>query len=375
MIVIKTFPIISTILGLFLSVFILATKNTFGKNTKAKYTLLSVVLIYTLLSLNTYLDVSGYEVPLFISYLAFVSFHLIGILFFYFLSIITQKKVIKKGHLFFIGGYTVFKSIFFLYLLDKIGNQENLLKLFQNPNSLILRHAELDYMFACLINLFFIYQAYTLFKNTPLVLVLDRKKEIYYKWFNLLLITNIFIIILMMTMIILVVLDFSFLTTFLKLEPVIYTIYFFVLVYSLMYFPIFAFSGDYNDLPIQEQEKYKNSSLVNASELFEKIDTLVKKEQMFLTPELKLNALSERLDTSIPYISQAINETKKMSFSDYINSFRIEEAKKKLLVPKPDTIFAIAIDVGFNSKATFYYAFKKLTNTTPTEFRKQHLID
>ena len=57
-------------------------------------------------------------------------------------------------------------------------------------------------------------------------------------------------------------------------------------------------------------------------------------------------------------------------FHDYINSFRIEEAKKKLLEPNPDTIYTISLDVGFNSKTAFYTAFKKLTKQTPTQFKK-----
>jgi len=63
-----------------------------------------------------------------------------------------------------------------------------------------------------------------------------------------------------------------------------------------------------------------------------------------------------------------------MSFPDFINSFRIEEAKKKLIEPNPATIFAISLDVGFNSKAAFYTAFKKNTQMTPTEFKKLHRI-
>jgi AraC-like DNA-binding protein len=61
-----------------------------------------------------------------------------------------------------------------------------------------------------------------------------------------------------------------------------------------------------------------------------------------------------------------------MSYPDFISSFRIEAAKKKLIAPKPNTIFSIYLDVGFNSKAAFYTAFKKHTQMTPTEFKKQH---
>ncbi|WP_093671262.1 helix-turn-helix domain-containing protein [Tenacibaculum sp. MAR_2009_124] len=138
-----------------------------------------------------------------------------------------------------------------------------------------------------------------------------------------------------------------------------------------MYFPVFAFLSNYSDE--SHKEKYIHSNLNNSEELYKKIDELVTSEKLYLSQKLKLNTISERLNCPLPYISQAINENKKISFTDYINTYRIEEAKKKLLVDKPDTIFAIAIDVGFNSKTAFYNAFKKLTNSTPTQFRKENV--
>ena len=56
---------------------------------------------------------------------------------------------------------------------------------------------------------------------------------------------------------------------------------------------------------------------------------------------------------------------------DFINKYRVEEAKKKLSsrTYKQFTILAIAYEVGFNSKSAFYNAFKKFTDTTPTKFR------
>ena len=108
------------------------------------------------------------------------------------------------------------------------------------------------------------------------------------------------------------------------------------------------------------------------SELFEKIEALVKEESLYLDFDLKLNTVAEKLEQSIHHISQAINQNAKMSFPDFISSFRIQEAKKKLLESKPATIFAISLDVGFNSKAAFYTAFKKHTQMTPTEFKKLH---
>lgn len=366
--IIKAFPVISILLGSFLTFFILFTKNNFSKNTLAKYSLATVMFLYTLLSVGTYIDSVEYDVPLFLNSISFVSFVFIGISFYYFCTAVFNKKIQLVSTLFIIL-YGIFKTCFFYYLVDQVGTERNEIeKLFIPPYVAIIEYAIYDYIVSCIINLYFIYRAYKIFSTTSLIIHQDKKQDIYFKWINLLFYINFAVILALLIQIVLVLFGIGTLDIIFTIEPIVYTLYFFVFVYSLMYFPVFAFTGDYNDLP--KEEKYKNSSLNDSAKLFNKIHILVTEEQLFLSSELKINTLSERLDTSVPHISQAINENKQMSFSDYINSFRIEEAKKRLLVKKPDTIFAIAIDVGFNNKSTFYHAFKKLTNTTPTEFRK-----
>jgi AraC-like DNA-binding protein len=66
-----------------------------------------------------------------------------------------------------------------------------------------------------------------------------------------------------------------------------------------------------------------------------------------------------------------INEQMKKNFSDFVNSFRVEEARKMLQEADEDTsILHICYEVGFNSKSAFYRAFKKFTNITPSQFQK-----
>ena len=67
-----------------------------------------------------------------------------------------------------------------------------------------------------------------------------------------------------------------------------------------------------------------------------------------------------------------INERLIQSFSVFINTYRVEEAKRHLLDTKKRhySILAIAEEVGFNSKSSFNAAFRKYTNLTPSEFRK-----
>ena len=201
---------------------------------------------------------------------------------------------------------------------------------------------------------------------------LDEKQAMNFKWAKLILAA---FIILQMG-----VLVKDFITSFtienyqayLKLETLMIAIFFFIFAYSIMHFPVFAFSGDFEDLSQATKKKYAKSSLKDSSSLFQEIHDLVEREQLYLDYDLKLNTLAEKLDKSVHHISQAINQNTGGSFPDFINSFRIAEAKKKLLEPQPDTIFAISLDVGFNSKAAFYSAFKKATSQTPSEFKKSH---
>ena len=60
------------------------------------------------------------------------------------------------------------------------------------------------------------------------------------------------------------------------------------------------------------------------------------------------------------------------SFPDYLNSFRIEEAKSYLKNPEFSkyTIVSIGLEAGFNSKSSFYSVFKKTTGETPAAFKK-----
>ncbi len=119
------------------------------------------------------------------------------------------------------------------------------------------------------------------------------------------------------------------------------------------------------------REKYKKSWL-NASSIdqyFSKIDQLMKNEDLFRKEDLKLKDIATKLAIPEYLISQIINEKSGLSFRNYLNAFRIKAAQEMLASSRDQySIEGIARDVGFNSRASFYTAFKKETNQTPTEF-------
>ncbi|WP_272149242.1 helix-turn-helix domain-containing protein [Tenacibaculum aiptasiae] len=232
----------------------------------------------------------------------------------------------------------------------------------------------LEYILTHVINLVLIIFAFLTLKNSLLLAIINKKQELHFKWIKTIFVLLILLLIATLINGIITLFDFTNYKLHLQYESALYALFFFALIFSIIQFPVFAFTGNYNDLKnIPEIKKYEKSSLKESIHLFNQIDELVINEKLYLLHDLKLNTIAEKLNTSIHHISQAINENAKKSFPDYINQYRIRLAKQKLLEPKPDTIFAIAIDVGFNTKANFYYAFKKITGTTPINFRKENI--
>lgn len=111
----------------------------------------------------------------------------------------------------------------------------------------------------------------------------------------------------------------------------------------------------------QRQERYRSRLLQH-----------MKDEKPFRDGELTVQKLADQLSIPSNYLSQTINERLGQTFSDFINSYRVEEAKERLLDPAFEhlSILGIAVEVGFNSKSSFNAVFKKHTDMTPSEFRK-----
>jgi len=88
-------------------------------------------------------------------------------------------------------------------------------------------------------------------------------------------------------------------------------------------------------------------------------------------PELSLNSLAEKLELGPHELSRIINTALKKSFNDFINEYRIREVTQKMQDPTYDrlTLLGIALDAGFNSKATFNRTFRQMTGKSPKEYK------
>ncbi len=121
-------------------------------------------------------------------------------------------------------------------------------------------------------------------------------------------------------------------------------------------------------------EKYKTSS-INKATAKEYCTLLVKAmqtEKYYLDPNLNLNELARLVNIPSHQLSQVINQELSLNFFDFINQYRIEEVKKRLLNGETTqlTILGIALDTGFNNKGSFNRIFKKSTGVTPSAYIK-----
>lgn len=100
---------------------------------------------------------------------------------------------------------------------------------------------------------------------------------------------------------------------------------------------------------------------------------LVEEEKLYLDPSISLEKISEELNISCGHLSRIINNGMSLSFTEYINRLRVEEAKIYLVNPEFSnyTLVAIGLEAGFNSKSAFHACFKKYTNLTPLQFKKR----
>jgi|GEM_PF-2289009 Response regulator containing CheY-like receiver domain and AraC-type DNA-binding domain len=146
-------------------------------------------------------------------------------------------------------------------------------------------------------------------------------------------------------------------------------------IYTLFIYPQILNKESFRflSLPRMHHQKYEKTGLSDAFslELKEKLEDLMTNQKLYLKHELRLDDIAELLNISRHHASQVINENFNMNFYDFVNAYRIEEAKKILLSgfeSNSDSISDLAYQCGFNNRVSFYKAFKKITQTTPTEF-------
>jgi AraC-like DNA-binding protein len=137
-----------------------------------------------------------------------------------------------------------------------------------------------------------------------------------------------------------------------------------------------GFAGRYLPAPSPDEQptpptaKYQRSALDagRAARIAAKLAQAMREDRPYLEPELSLFELARRIGVPSNYLSQTLNEHIGENFFDYINRWRVEAALP-LLRAGERSVLEIALEVGFNSRSTFYKAFRKVTGHAPGAYR------
>ena len=109
-----------------------------------------------------------------------------------------------------------------------------------------------------------------------------------------------------------------------------------------------------------------NNVLINSN-----IEQIILEKRYYQDNTLTLQKLAQHLGTNRQYLSNYINQIKGITFYDYINDFRLTEAKNILDSKGADnqhSLEDISVMAGFNSYATFLRSFKKKYGQTPSQY-------
>lgn len=141
-------------------------------------------------------------------------------------------------------------------------------------------------------------------------------------------------------------------------------------IFIFIYLPVSAFTLfktiNKNNI-LQSSNEFSTSLLIIDDNLVKALnDNLV-----FLNPDLNIKQLARDIGTNEKYLSQLINKKYKTSYSNFINEFRVNYAKKLLLDVEYEnyTLQTIGSMSGFKSKSSFNLTFKKISGFTPTDFK------
>jgi AraC-like DNA-binding protein len=129
---------------------------------------------------------------------------------------------------------------------------------------------------------------------------------------------------------------------------------------------------------INQPIKYASSTLTRkqSAALKEKLEAYMDKHEAYLQSQIRIKDLADLTGISSHQISQVLNESFNQNFYEFINTYRVKKAIALIQDPQNSslTLSAIGYEAGFNSKTTFYEAFKKATGTTPAQYKSNHNI-
>lgn len=151
-----------------------------------------------------------------------------------------------------------------------------------------------------------------------------------------------------------------------------YVLFLFV---NLLIFTSIRLFSSFSKVKQEDSRKLSNSEANIGEQYVEQIKLDMAQAKHFLIPDITLDMLANELNIPAKNLSITLNRQFNKNFYEFINDYRIEEAKLLLAQDenRDKTITEIYLEVGFNSKSVFNTFFKKSVGLTPSQFRKNEL--
>ncbi|MEL6843561.1 MAG: helix-turn-helix domain-containing protein [Bacteroidota bacterium] len=126
---------------------------------------------------------------------------------------------------------------------------------------------------------------------------------------------------------------------------------------------------------LKPHPKYEKSglSLEQAYALIQQLEELMEVDKAYLNPQLTLKELADQLEISKHYVTEVLNTYLEQNFYQFVNAYRVKEARTRIERNEGDNLLEIAFASGFQSKGTFNTYFKLLVGTTPSQYRRRIL--
>ncbi|SEL84779.1 tetratricopeptide repeat protein [Parapedobacter koreensis] len=124
------------------------------------------------------------------------------------------------------------------------------------------------------------------------------------------------------------------------------------------------------DLATANADENYNETDSNLQLVFSHLLRLLKEEHIYKDPNLSIGKIAEQLKTNEKYVSAAIAAHAKMNYSNFINFYRINEAKRLIHeLEHTTTLNEVMYACGFRSRTTFYDSFSKFVGMSPKQFK------
>jgi AraC-like DNA-binding protein len=137
----------------------------------------------------------------------------------------------------------------------------------------------------------------------------------------------------------------------------------FILLYRKKANDLSSFTGQkYGDRKLNEEE---------ARQIVDKLQKVMTEKELFRNPNLKVGDLAREIKIPSHQLSRILNDSLQKNFTLFVNEYRVNAACKMLSCPTNFTIEAVGEEVGFNSKSTFFAAFKKIKGLTPNAYIRE----